>query len=96
VLLPRLVKRFVLVTICVFLALVLVSTMIVLPVWVYALSLPTAALLTVLYWRSFRGTTICPTCHGTGKIQVQHGREIEVDLCYSCDGEGRVPTTSIR
>jgi hypothetical protein len=92
VLFPRLAKRFVLVTICVFLALVLVNTMtIAMPMWVYALSLPVAALLTLLYWRSFKGTMVCPTCNGTGKIQVQHGGEIETDLCYSCDGEGRVP-----
>lgn len=92
---PRLAKRFVLVTICVFLALVMVSTSAALPIGVYALSLPIAALLTILYWRSFRGTTICPTCNGTGKIRVQRGREIETDVCYSCDGEGRVPTTSM-
>src|SRR5512136_1595749 len=90
-LLPHLAKRFVLVTLSTFLALVMVATVTALPIWVYALSLPIAALLTFLYWRSFAGTEICPTCNGTGKIQVQHGREIETDVCYSCDGEGRVP-----
>ncbi len=92
-LLPRLTKRFVFVTVCAFLALVMVGTVTALPIWVYALSLPIAALLTFVYWRSFKDTAICPTCHGTGKIQVQHGREIETDVCYSCDGEGRVPVT---
>ncbi len=90
-LLPRLAKRFVLVTVCVFLALIMVGTLTALPIWVYALSLPVAVLLTFLYWRSFAGTAICPTCNGTGKIQVRHGSEVETDVCYSCDGEGRVP-----
>ncbi len=88
---PRLAKRFVFVLICAFLALVMVGTVAALPIWVYALSLPIAMLLTFLYWQSFAGTTICPTCNGTGKIQVRHGREVETDVCYSCDGEGRVP-----
>lgn len=88
---PRLAKRFVLVGVCAFLVLILVGTAITLPIWAYALALPAAALLTLLYWQSFNGTILCPTCHGTGKIQVQHGRTSETDVCYSCDGEGRVP-----
>ena len=91
---PRLARRFVLVTVLAFLALVVVNTGVSFPVWLYVLSLPTAALLTFLYWQSFSGTAVCPTCNGTGKIQVQHGREVEADVCYSCDGDGRVPRTS--
>jgi DnaJ-class molecular chaperone len=59
--------------------------------WIYLLSLPLAALLTFLYWQTFHGTQVCPTCKGTGKIEVQQGGEVETDVCYSCDGEGRVP-----
>ncbi len=90
-LLPRLIKRYVFVMICTFLALIMVATVAPLPIWAYALCVPAAALLTFLYWRSFAGTEICPTCSGTGKILVQHGRDLETDVCYSCDGEGRVP-----
>ncbi len=90
---PRLLKRFVFAAILVFLALVIANTSVRFPIAVYGLTLPVAALLTFVYWRSFRGTTVCPTCNGTGKIQVRHGREFETDLCYSCDGEGRVPIT---
>jgi len=90
-LLPRLVKRFVIVLICVLLVLLLINATLAFPSWFYLISLPAAALLTFLYWQSFKGTTICPTCNGTGKIQVRYGREVETDLCYSCDGEGRVP-----
>ena len=88
---PRLARRFVLAAVLVFLALVIVNTAVSFPVWVYLLTLPVAAGLTFLYWRTFQDTMLCPTCQGTGKIQVQHGREIETDVCYSCDGEGRVP-----
>ena len=88
---PRLARRFVLVTVLAFLALVIVNTAITFPVWIYILTLPVAALLTFLYWRTFTGSVVCPTCNGTGKIQVRRGREIETDVCYSCDGEGRVP-----
>lgn len=88
---PRLVKRFVLVTILAFLVVVTLNTVVQLPLWFYLLVLPTAALLTFLYWRTFSGTEICPTCNGTGEIEVRRGREFEMDVCYSCDGEGRVP-----
>jgi uncharacterized protein (DUF58 family) len=91
---PRLVKRFVFSLILVFLALIMVHTVAALPLWVYLLSLPVAALFTFLYWRTFQGTTICPTCNGTGQVEVRHGREVEMDVCYSCDGEGRVPVGS--
>jgi hypothetical protein len=87
---PRLVKRFLVVLICVVLVLLLINATLAFPPWIYLLSLPAAGFLTFLYWQSFKGTTICPTCNGTGKIQVRHGREVETDLCYSCDGEGRV------
>jgi membrane protein implicated in regulation of membrane protease activity len=90
---PRLAKRFVIILISIFLALVMINTAASIPLWIYLLSFPIAALLTFLYWQSFSGTTICPTCKGTGKIEVQHGREFEIDVCYSCDGEGRVPVT---
>ena len=88
---PRLAKRFVLATVLLVLAMLLVDTVVRFPPWIFLLALPVAAGLTFLYWQTFRGTAICPTCNGTGKIQVRHGREIETDLCYSCDGEGRVP-----
>jgi hypothetical protein len=91
-LVSRLAKRFVLVTVLAFLALVIVNTATPLPIWIYALSLPIAALLTFMYWQTFRGTAVCPTCNGTGKIQVQHEHEVETDVCYSCDGSGRVST----
>ncbi len=90
-LLPRLAKRFALGTLSTFLALIIVGTVAALPIWVFALSVPVGALLTFLYWRSFAGTEICPTCNGTGRIYVQDGQEMETDVCYSCDGEGRVP-----
>ncbi len=93
-LLPRLARRFALVAILAFLALVIVNTAVVFPVWIYLLSLPIAALLTFLHWQTFRGSEVCPTCQGTGKIEVQHGSEVETDVCYSCDGEGRVPRAS--
>ena len=89
---PRLAKRFVLVTILTFLALVMLNTAVPFPLWLYLLTLPVAALLTFLYWQTFKGTMVCPTCNGSGKIEVQHGREVETDVCYSCDGEGRVST----
>jgi len=40
----------------------------------------------------FAGTVVCPTCNGSGKVQVHqgYGYEIEDDYCPSCDGEGRV------
>lgn len=88
---PRLAKRFVLATVLLVLAMLLIDAGIRFPPWLFLLALPVAAGLTFLYWQTFRGTAICPTCNGTGKIQVRHGREIETDLCYSCDGEGRVP-----
>lgn len=87
----RLAKRFVFVTILAFLVIVTLNTGLQLPLWVYVLALPAAALLTFLYWRTFRGTEICPTCNGTGEIEIRRGRAFEMDVCYSCDGEGRVP-----
>jgi hypothetical protein len=90
---PRLAKRFTIVLICVFLVLVVVYTTAKFPIWVFAISVPIAAGLTFLYGLSFQGTAICPTCNGTGKIEVRHGSEYEMDLCYSCDGAGRVPVS---
>jgi membrane protein implicated in regulation of membrane protease activity len=91
VLLPRLVKRFVLVSVLAFLVSVMLNTTVRLPLWFYVLVLPTAAILTFVYWRTFSRTETCPTCKGTGEIEVRRGREFEMDVCYSCDGEGRVP-----
>jgi len=88
---PRLAKRFVLVVVLVFLAIVLVNATVAFPIWLYLLSIPVAAFLTFLYWQTFKGTMVCPTCNGTGKTKMQQGREIELEICYSCDGEGRVP-----
>ncbi len=89
-LLPRLVKRFILATVLVFLALIMVSVAVNFPLWVFLLSLPIAGFLTFLYWQTFSETMLCPTCNSTGKVTFQHGREIETDVCYSCDGAGRV------
>jgi uncharacterized protein (DUF983 family) len=88
----RLARRFVLVVVLTFLAIVLVNATVGFPIWVYLLSIPSAAFLTFLYWQTFKGTMVCPTCNGTGKTEMQHGRDIELEICYSCDGEGRVPT----
>jgi len=91
---PRLAKRFLLALVVSFLALLLVYMAAPFPAWLFLLSVPVAAGLTVAYWRTFRRTTICPTCRGSGKITVRRGRELLTDDCYSCDGEGRVPLQS--
>lgn len=90
---PRLAKRFIVSAIAAFLALVIADTAIHFPLDTFLLVIPIAAALTFLYWLSFRGTTVCPTCGGTGKIRVKggYGYPEEDDYCYSCDGEGRVP-----
>ena len=92
-LMPRLIKRFLLATFVTFLALVALNLAVRLPVWFYLMALPAGGLLTFWYWLSFRGTEICPTCQGRGKVEVRKYRETVLDYCPSCDGEGRVPTS---
>src|SRR5260221_6020647 len=93
-LLTRLLKRFAISLVVCILLMTFLAGPLNLPLWSWVLvPLAVAGLLTFLYWRSFAGTVVCPTCDGSGKVQVHqgYGYEVEDDYCPSCDGEGRVP-----
>src|SRR5471032_1504823 len=91
---PRLLKRFMIALVVSVLLMTFLAGLLNLPLWSWAvLPLAISAVLTFLYWQTFAGTIVCPTCNGTGKVQVHlgYGYETEDDYCPSCDGEGRVP-----